>query len=66
MILKLENKDEDDVMCIYIKECLPKVGALVEHTVKILLYDCSVPVNENMTIQAIHPSYAWNNHCSVV
>jgi hypothetical protein len=52
-------------VCIW-KDAYRKVGALLEHTVKILLYDCSVPISEDMTIQAIHPPCAWDSHCSVV
>jgi hypothetical protein len=34
--------------------------------VKVLLCDCSVLVGEDMAIRAIHPSYIWDDHCSVV
>jgi hypothetical protein len=43
-----------------------KVWTLVEHTVKVLLCGCSVPIGEDMTIQTIHPPYAWDDRCSVV
>jgi hypothetical protein len=34
--------------------------------VKVLLCGYFVPVDENMSIQAIHPPYVWDGHCSVV
>jgi hypothetical protein len=43
-----------------------KVGALVEHTVKVLLCSCSVLVGEDVAIQALHPPYTWDSHCSIV
>jgi hypothetical protein len=43
-----------------------KVGALVEHAVKVILCGCSVIVGEDMAIQAIHPPGTWDGHCSVV
>jgi hypothetical protein len=58
-ILKLENKDEDDIMCIYIKRCLSKSrGTCRTHGEDSLMLD--------MTIQIIHPPYAWDGNCSVV
>jgi hypothetical protein len=48
------------------KDAYRKVGILVEHTVKVLLCGCSVPVGEDMTNRTIHPSYVWDGHCSVV
>jgi hypothetical protein len=51
--------------CIW-KDAYRKVGALVEHMVKVLLCGCSVPVGKNMAIQAIHPPCACDGHCSVV
>jgi hypothetical protein len=37
------------------KDAYQKVGALVEHTIKVLLCGCSVPIGEVMAIRAIHP-----------
>jgi hypothetical protein len=55
------------MLCAFIsKDYYQKVGALVEHAVKVLLCGCSVPVGEDMVIRAIHPPYAWDGHCSVV
>jgi hypothetical protein len=42
------------------------VGALVEHTVKVLSCGCSAPVGKDMPIQAIHSPCAWDRHCFVV
>jgi hypothetical protein len=49
--------------CIW-KNAYRKVMTLVEHTVKVLLCGCSVPIDEGMTIWAIHFPCAWDNHCS--
>jgi hypothetical protein len=55
------------MLCAFIsKDYYQKVGALVEHVVKVLLCGCSVPVGEDMIIRAIHPPCAWDGHCSVV
>jgi hypothetical protein len=43
-----------------------KVGVLIEHAVKVLLYAYSVPVDEDMTIQIIHPPCMWDDNCFVV
>jgi hypothetical protein len=43
-----------------------KVGALVEHAVKVLLCGCLVLVGKGMAIWAIHPPCTWDDHCSVV
>jgi hypothetical protein len=48
------------------KDAHRKVGALVEHAVKVILCGCSVIVGEDMAIRAIHPPDAWDGHCSVV
>jgi hypothetical protein len=55
------------MLCAFIsKNAYRKVGALIEHAVKVFLCGCSVPVDDGMTIRAIHPPYAWDDHCSVV
>jgi hypothetical protein len=48
------------------KDDYQKVGALVEHAVKVILCGCSVTVGEDMAIWAIHPLGVWGGHCSVV
>jgi hypothetical protein len=48
------------------KDAYQKVGALIEHAVKVILCSCSVIVGEDMAIRAIHPPSAWDSHCSVV
>jgi hypothetical protein len=48
------------------KYAYQKVGTLIEHTVKVLLCGCSVPVSEDMTIRTIHHLYMWDVHCSIV
>jgi hypothetical protein len=52
--------------CLYIKGCLPKSRALVEHAVKVLLCGCSFPVGEDIAIWIIHPPCAWDGYCSIV
>jgi hypothetical protein len=37
-----------------------------QHAVKVLLCGWSVPVGEDMAIQALHPPYVWDSHCSIV
>jgi hypothetical protein len=49
---------------MYIKGCLPKSRALVEHAMKVILCGCSVTVGEEMAIWAIHPPGAWDGYCS--
>jgi hypothetical protein len=48
------------------KDDYQKVRALVEHAVKVILCGCSVTVDEDLAIQAIHPPGAWDGHSSVV
>jgi hypothetical protein len=48
------------------KDAYRKVGALIEHEVKVILCGCSITVGEDMAIRAIHPPGAWDNHCCVV
>jgi hypothetical protein len=48
------------------KDAYRKVGAHVEHVVKVILYGCSVTVGEDMAIRAIHPPSMWDGHCSIV
>jgi hypothetical protein len=48
------------------KDAYRKVEALIEHEVKLLLCGCSVPVDEDMPIRAIHSPCAWDDHCSIV
>jgi hypothetical protein len=48
------------------KDAYRKVGALVEHVVKVILFGCSVTVSEDMTNQAIHPPGMWDGHCSII
>jgi hypothetical protein len=43
-----------------------KVGALIEHAVKVLLCGCSVPICEDIAIRAIHPPCVCDSQCSVV
>jgi hypothetical protein len=48
------------------KDAYRKVGALIEHAVKVILCGCSVTVGEDMAIRAIHSPSARDSHCSVV
>jgi hypothetical protein len=43
-----------------------KVGAHVEHVVKVLLCGCSVPIGADMVIRTINPLCVWDGDCSVV
>jgi hypothetical protein len=62
---RTQPRSELKYACIS-KDAYRKVGALVEHMVKVILCGCSVTVGEDMTIWAIHPPGAWDGHCSVV
>jgi hypothetical protein len=53
-------------MHVYERMLTEKVGALVEHVVKVLLCCCSVPVGLDMAIRTIHPPFIWDDHCYVV
>jgi hypothetical protein len=48
------------------KDAYRKVGALVEHAVKVILCAYSVTVAEDMAIRAIQPPGVWDGHCSIV
>jgi hypothetical protein len=51
------------ILCVFISnDAYQKVGAHVEHMVKVLLCCCSVPVHEDMTIQTIDPPYTWDGN----
>jgi hypothetical protein len=62
----LHSTAKQNKTCMYIKWCLPKSRALVEHVVKVILCGCSVTVGEDMVIQAIHPPSVSDSHCYVV
>jgi hypothetical protein len=47
------------------KDAYRKVGALVEHAMKVLMCGCSVLVGNDMAIWAIHSPYTWDDHCLV-
>jgi hypothetical protein len=63
--LALNRETKLKYQCIW-KDAYPKVGAHVEHTVKVPLCGCSIPVGEDMATRSIHPLCVWDSHCSFV